>query len=234
MRIFRKGFNYSQDGPGNRLVYHLQSCNFRCKWCSNPESIGKSCALSIDCTVDELVDEIMRSKRMFFDGGGITLTGGEPTMQYEEMIVLLERLKSIGIHTVIETNGSHPRLLEVLPYIDFLIMDVKHYDDEVHRKYTGVSNRQIRDNLEKLCRLQREVLIRIPIINGINNDAQGFLDYFNQWDTSSLTFEFLPYHEYGKEKWEEPYEIQHGFITSEDLEQFKRAFNAHHFKIIET
>ena len=75
MLILQKGFNYSQDGPGNRLVYHLQGCNFRCKWCSNPESMGNANPEAKNYTVDELADEVKRSRMMFFDGGGVTFTG---------------------------------------------------------------------------------------------------------------------------------------------------------------
>ena len=82
MRIFQKGFNFSQDGPGNRLVYHLQGCNLRCPWCSNPE--GLSFQGGEAYTVDALVDEVLRSRLMFFEGGGVTLTGGEMSLQLEE------------------------------------------------------------------------------------------------------------------------------------------------------
>lgn len=69
MRILQKGFNYSQDGPGNRLIYHLQGCNFKCKWCSNPESMPLFSDKAEDVPNDDVVKEIERSRMMFFDGG---------------------------------------------------------------------------------------------------------------------------------------------------------------------
>ena len=86
MRILQKGFNYSQDGPGNRLVYHLQGCNFKCKWCSNPESMPLFSDNADDIPNDDVVKEIERSRMMFFDGGGVTFTGGEPTLQSDDLI----------------------------------------------------------------------------------------------------------------------------------------------------
>ena len=64
MRILQKGFNYSQDGPGNRLVYHLQGCNFRCRWCSNPESMPIDSDAAKNVPDDEVVDEINRTLRL--------------------------------------------------------------------------------------------------------------------------------------------------------------------------
>jgi len=89
MKIFNKGFNFGQDGPGNRLVYHLQGCNMRCIWCSNPE--GMSGTGGREYSIQEIFDEIKRSKIMFFSGGGVTFTGGEATVQYAELLALLIR-----------------------------------------------------------------------------------------------------------------------------------------------
>ena len=89
MRILQKGFNYSQDGPGNRLVYHLQGCNFACKWCSNADSIPLHNEKAKDVSVSSVFDEILRSRMMFFDGGGVTFTGGEATLQADELLELL-------------------------------------------------------------------------------------------------------------------------------------------------
>ena len=141
LKIFQKGFNYSQDGQGNRLVYHLQGCNMKCRWCANPEGMpaggamirekDKSPRLSYEeHPVDEVYEEILSCKPMFFDGGGVTFSGGEATMQFEALKELLKRLKEAGIHTAIETNGTHARLEELFPYVDQLIMDCKHWGSE--------------------------------------------------------------------------------------------------------
>ena len=120
MRIFQKGFNFSQDGPGNRLVYHLQGCNLRCPWCSNPE--GLTLSGGTECPVEALLEEVSRSALMFFDGGGVTLTGGEVTLQLDEVRQLLHGLHGQGVNTCIETNGISPRLPELFPELDLLIM----------------------------------------------------------------------------------------------------------------
>ncbi len=223
MFIFQKGFNFGQDGPGNRLVYHLQGCNMRCIWCSNPE--GMSLAGGKEYTVDEMLDECIRSKMMFFSGGGVTFTGGEATVQHTELLKLLQMLKKEEIHTCIETNGTSPKLAELLPYIDYLIMDFKHFDSKTLKKYTGVGNESIKANFENNCKYGRQQHIRIPLINGINTESpNGFAEYFSGFDTSNTVFEFLPYHEYGKEKWTEEYKVKNGFVSTETVNKFKEVF----------
>lgn len=83
IKYFQKGFNYSQDGPGNRLVIHLQGCSLHCPWCSNPEGMNIKGGKTI--STEELLKEILSCKRLFFDGGGVTFTGGECTMQKESL-----------------------------------------------------------------------------------------------------------------------------------------------------
>lgn len=220
MKVLQKGFNYSQDGPGNRLVYHLQGCNFKCKWCSNPESMRIDYDGCKEYAVDEIVNEAVRSKMMFFDGGGVTFTGGEPTLQFEELRQILKKLKEADIHTAIETNGSHPKLTELSEYIDFFIMDVKQPDDEIHKKYTGFSNKNTLQNLELLTKSRQQLLVRIPLINNVNTDADKFVKLFSSMDMTNVKVEILPYHEYGKCKWVEEYEIKDGFVSEEKLREF--------------
>ena len=157
VRIFKKGFNYSQDGPGNRLVYHLQGCNMRCRWCCNPEGIpfggqllrhlGVEKLSSTDVSIDEIEREIIRSRRFYFDGGGVTLTGGECTCQIEAVKRILGFCREHGIDTAIETNATTEALRDVIPLVDHLIMDCKHYDSRIHEEYTGVPNTAILDNI---------------------------------------------------------------------------------------
>lgn len=233
MRIFNKGFNFAQDGPGNRLVYHLQGCNMRCIWCSNPE--GMTLNGGKEYEIEELFDECRRSKLMFFSGGGVTFTGGEATLQHNELLKLLKLLKEENIHTAIETNGTDSKLSEILPYIDYLIMDFKHYDSELLKKYTGIGNENIKKNFEENCKNGRQQHIRIPLINGINTqNPEGFAEYFSGFNTENTTFEFLAYHEYGKEKWTDEYKVKDGFVSAQTLKSFNEAFIKHNLKIIIT
>lgn len=203
IRLFQKGFNFSQDGPGNRMVYHLQGCNLVCPWCSNPE--GLSCSGGTEYTVDQLVADANSCRMMFFEGGGVTLTGGEVTMQFAAVRELLTRLKEANIHTCIETNGIHARLPELFPLIDYLIMDCKHYDPEKHRQVTGLDNSMTHKNLALAIAAGKHPAVRIPLIGGFNaseEDAAGFAELFHRIHLpGNGTLELLTYHEYGKEKY---------------------------------
>ncbi len=233
MKIFQKGFNYSQDGPGNRLVYHLQGCNFRCLWCANPESMPPLSDGAADVPVQDVVDEILRSRMMFFDGGGVTFTGGEPTLQAAELTEVLRQAQAAGVHTAIETNGSHPQLAEIARYVDCLMFDLKQPDDAIHREYTGHSNRQTLENLRLLAE-DRQVHVRIPLVNGVNDDPQPFLSFLKTVNTANLTVELLPYHEFGKCKWTTPYRITNGFVSEEQLAAFADALRTAGITLIQT
>lgn len=233
MRIFGKGFNYSQDGPGNRLVFHLSGCNMRCRWCSNPE--GMTATAGEAYTVEEIVRECESCRALFFGGGGVTFTGGEATLQAAELLQALEILQSRGIHTAIETNGTAENLPDISAYVDYLIMDFKHYDADVLRRYTGVGNETVKSNFEHFCRAGRQLHIRIPLINGFNaDDPTAFASYFAQYDTAQVVFEFLPYHEYGKDKWQTPYEMTDGFVSPQTVDMFRKTFTAYGLTLITT
>lgn len=233
VRIFQKGFNFGQDGPGNRLVYHLQGCNMKCIWCSNPEGMDPDGGK--DYSVSEIENEILRSRMMFFSGGGVTFTGGEATLQHEELLELLKRLKAHDVHTCIETNGTSGKLPELLEYVDYLIMDFKHYDSETLKKFTGTDNENIKSNFRYICSSQRQGHIRIPLINSVNTDyPEKFAEYFSRYDTKNVVFEFLKYHEYGKEKWTQEYKMKDGFVSEEKVKEFTAVFREYGLEIIST
>lgn len=250
IKVFQKGFNYSQDGEGNRLVYHLQGCNMWCPWCANPEGIAKDGTVIehtkgsrlsyMDYTVEELVKESQRSRLLFFDGGGVTLSGGEATLQFEAVSTLLDQLKKDGIHTAIETNGSHPRLDQLFPFIDQLIMDFKHYDNEVHQQVLGIENKIIKDNIKKAMREHPKLLIRIPIIRGFNDSEEninGFISFFKPYVTSHTRFEFLPYHEYGKAKWEQcgmVYKMKDAYVDEVTINLYETLFKKNNLFVMHT
>lgn len=240
IRIFQKGFNFSQDGPGNRLVYHLQGCNLRCPWCSNPEGLERCGGRSY--TVDELIGEVNRSSMMFFDGGGVTLTGGEVTMQFDAVKELLTKLHEQGIHTCIETNGLSKRLPELFPVLDLLIMDIKHHDPFVHKKVTGLSNEMTIQNIITACSHGQHLALRIPLIGGFNasvQDARAFADLFQRIQIGrEVAVELLPYHEYGKVKYKslglEYAMTESAHVSREKLDQFSRILKDAGIQLIKT
>ncbi len=269
VRILQRGFNFSQDGPGNRLVYHLQGCTMRCPWCSNPESIAPSgsilalgeeadrlcpfgavhdgmpdaakcaaCAkpclsahsrfLRMSCTeedTDDVLREAERSAMLFFDGGGVTFTGGEATLQWDALETLLTALHEKGVHTALETNGSHPRLAELFGRIDYLILDCKHPDDETHRRVIGASNRQTLRNLRAAAETRDQLLVRIPLVGNFNDseqDARCFAETLSCLREGHAV-EVLRYHEYGRDKWKQcgmEYTMRDAFVSDETYRQF--------------
>ena len=235
MKIFQRGFNFGQDGPGNRLVYHIAGCNMHCLWCSNPEGMKANNDYSVTYTPYTLVQDAIRCKPMFFCGGGVTFTGGEATLEFKDLLEALKGLKKNGIHTAIETNGTSLHYNKLLPYIDYLIMDFKHYDCEMLKKYTGMGTEQIKKNYEDISKSGRQCHIRIPIIKHFNDDSpENFAEYFSNFPTENTVFEFLKYHEYGKDKWQEEYKITDGFVTDETIRNFNNVFKAHNLKCITT
>lgn len=233
MRIFQKGFNFGQDGPGNRLVYHLQGCNLSCIWCSNPEGMGIHGG--IDVPPAEIIKECVSARAMFFSGGGVTFTGGEATLQHRELKEVLEGLKNVGIHTAIETNGTSRELSVLLPFVDYLIMDFKHYDGKVLKELTGADISVVKENYETNCRENRFQHIRIPVINGVNShNPEKFAEYFACFNTENTVFEFLPYHEYGKDKWQSEYLVKDGFVDKDVILKFEEVFNSKNLKVVRT
>ena len=240
LSIFQKGFNYSQDGPGNRLVYHLQGCNLRCPWCSNPE--GLALAGGTLCSTEALCEEAQRCRPMVIDGGGGTATGGEVTMQLDAVLDLLTRLRSAGIHTAVETNGIHPRLPELFPLVDHLIMDCKHHDPEIHQRVTGASNRPALEHLALALRRGFSPAVRIPLIGGFNataEDARAFARLFRDLKGSGqMTVELLPYHEYGRQKYADlglPYTMtEEAHVSAQTVHTFQNILMEEGIRVVHT
>lgn len=221
--VLQKGFNYSQDGPGNRLVFHLQGCNLHCPWCSNPESMAAATAFE---ETEELLALSLRSRPMMFDGGGVTFTGGEPTVQFDALRELLTALRQNGVHTCIETNGTNARLPELFDAIDFLIMDFKHWNSDKLKRFTGAGNETVLANLRAAAERRDQLLLRIPLINGFNasaEDAASFASVLRPLWRDGMQLEVLRYHEYGKDKWKKlgkAYQMQNAFVTDGQFDAF--------------
>lgn len=240
LHIFQKGFNFSQDGPGNRLVYHLKGCNLKCPWCSNPEGMNKNNAVGFSIEVRVLLEEILRSSPMFFEGGGVTFTGGECSLQFNSLKEILSLLKENNINTAIETNGTHKNLAELYPLIDFLIMDIKHIEKETLKEITGADLDIIKQNIVFAKEQNKVLALRIPLINGFNADektVEKFIEFFKAINYGNLTVELLKYHEYGKDKWEQnglEYKFKDGFVTDEFRNNFENKLKQNGINVVRT
>ena len=121
-----------------------------------------------EMTTEEVVNEILKDKIFFKNGGGATFSGGEPLLQKDFLIEILKKLKEENINTAVETalNVKTEILREILPYIDFVYADLKIFDEEKHKKYTGVSNKLIKKNIKFLLESTKKenVVIRTPMI----------------------------------------------------------------------
>ncbi len=250
IRVLHKGFNFSQDGPGNRLVYHLQGCNFFCPWCSNPESIASEGTVmrvdgkeKLSCTeydTDEVFDEILSGKMMMFSGGGVTFTGGEPTVQFDALKTLLEKCKDAGINTAIESNASHAKFCELSDLIDYMIVDLKHYDCDKHKKIIGSSNERTIENIRKISKKREQLLIHIPLIGEFNSseeDAKNFAELIKSFGNEKIDVEVLRYHEYGKDKWLQcnmEYKMKSGNVTDEEYQIFTDVLKNNGISVIKT
>lgn len=159
-----------------------------------------------EITTDEVIDEVLKDK-IFYDnsGGGITLSGGEPLCQFDFSLQILKKAKENGIHTAIETCGftSADRIKEISKYVDLFLFDYKETNGELHKKFTGISNDIILENLSLLNDMGKSIILRCPIIPGCNDRKEHFEDVC---DTANkfehiLHIELEPYHSLGESKY---------------------------------
>lgn len=212
------------DGPGIRTTVFMKGCPLGCWWCHNPESrsgeiityqkqekiggkivevvenVGKSFSVS------QVMKEIEKDRVLFEEsGGGVTFSGGEPFYQFEFLMELLKACNEKEIHTCIDTTAYAERVkLEKVAYLtNLFLFDVKHIDDEKHKKYTGVSNKRILENLVWLDKIEKDLHIRYPLIPGMNDDESDILRMmaFLHKLRKPYPLSILPYHKIGKHKY---------------------------------
>jgi pyruvate formate lyase activating enzyme len=157
-------------------------------------------------TVDEVVEEVKKDMPFYENSnGGVTLSGGEPTMQAEFCIAILEACKKANMHTALDTSGYTKTeiLKEILKYVDLVLYDLKHTDPQKHKEYTGVSNELIISNLLETDMLEIPVEIRIPTIPDINDDEDNLSEVCKLVNSvkSIERIRLLPYHRLGEGKY---------------------------------
>ena len=204
------------DGPGVRTIVFLKGCALRCKWCCNPESQkfeiqkmmqnGKEKIVGKDVTVKEVL-EIVKKDAPYYrrSGGGITLSGGEMLCQFDFAYALLRCSKEASINTAVETTGfaSFEKIEKMLPYIDTVLMDIKHVNSQKHKEFTTQPNDLILENAKKIADKANKLIIRVPVIPTFN-DTESEIDSIAEFVTSLKNvneINLLPYHNFGKDKY---------------------------------
>ena len=156
-------------------------------------------------TVDETLDIVLKDEAFYKNsGGGVTLSGGEVLSQSEFASKFLKKAKEHGINTAIETSGfaGWDRLESVLRYTDLVLYDLKHVSEDMHIKYTGADNRLILENLKNTLSRDKKVIVRIPMIPGVNMDPETIDDYIKLLaDLRIIEVNLLPFHQLGQSKY---------------------------------
>lgn len=189
---------------GKIPVVDQSKCNL-CGHCTDfcfnnaREYVGK------DVTVKELMDEIKKDE-MFYDesNGGATFSGGEPLVQVDFLNEVLKACNERRIHTTVDTSGysSWENLKKIADKVDLFLYDLKFIKNDKHKKYIGVSNEGILENLKNLSDLGSNIYVRMPIIAGINDDdehIEGSIEFLS--DLNILQVNLLPYHKMGMDKY---------------------------------
>jgi pyruvate formate lyase activating enzyme len=157
-------------------------------------------------TIEEVLGEVLKD-RVFYEisSGGVTVGGGEPTLQPAFVSGLLSQCRDRGLHTAIETCGLAPwdTLDRILEYVDLLFLDIKHMDSVKHREMTGVGNERILENARRAVGNVEEMIVRIPLIPGFNNDSKNIGD-LARFVTKELPLvrrvDIMPYNTIGESK----------------------------------
>ena len=172
-------------------------CGICCEQCP---ALAREAVARYKTVADVLA--LIRKDISFYEvsGGGVTFSGGEPLMQMSVLADLLKACWRDHIHTAVDTSGYAPWdvLEEILPFTRLFLYDLKIMDDDVHRRYTGVSNTQILGNLERLTQRGASVIVRMPLIPGINDSETAVYEAgtFIAGLCSTPAVEVIPYHDF--------------------------------------
>ena len=217
------------DGPGIRFVLFLQGCSLKCKYCHNRDTwdINSGSYKSLD----DIYEKILKYKNYICPRGGVTVTGGEPLLQYEFLIELFKKLKCANIHTCIDTSGMFKitdKIKELISLTDLFLLDIKHIDPEKCKDLVGFSNEKELAFAQFLSDTNKPMWIRQVLIPGITDNKEDLLklkSFISSLKTVQKV-ELLPYHDMGKYKWEKlniPYGLENvRNATEEDVKRAKQ------------
>lgn len=198
----------TQDGPWIRLVVFLQGCHFKCLYCHNPDTIPVEWGKIMS---DEDILHYVKRQKNYIKNWGITFSGGEPTLQAKWLISICKKLKDMGIHICLDSNGFvlTPDVKELLNYVDLMLLDIKHIDNTMHKKLTWQPNVHTLKMLEYLESNENihntKYWVRHVLVPWWTDKDEYLhqLWQFLQWRKNLEEITLLPYHTLGVEKWGE-------------------------------
>ncbi len=217
------------DGPGIRFVLFMQGCLMRCQYCHNPDTWGLN--EGKEMTVEDVLSEIEPYINYYrSSGGGLTVSGGEPSLQARFVAELFKEVKSRwNLHTTLDSNGFNDadKIRDLLDVTDLVLLDIKHIDDEKHIKLTAKSNERTLKTAEWLSEHGHKMWIRHVYVPGIHNEEEDLvrLGQFIGTLQGVEKFEILPYHQMGIYKWKElgiDYPLEG--VSSPSEEEVQRAY----------
>lgn len=193
----------THEWPGIRLVIFMQGCMMKCKYCHNPDTIAIKKALEM--TDEDIITTAEKQKTYFAGNWWITFSGGECLIQAKELTSTCQKLKSLGYHIVIDTNGFifNEDVKQLLNFVDLVLLDVKHFYDEEHKALTWVSNKNVLAFADYLESIWKPFRIRHVLVPTLTDDEQHLRDlgkYFQDFKMLER-LEILPYHTLWIPKW---------------------------------
>ena len=216
------------DGPGIRFVVFMQGCHLKCKYCQNRDTWDINSGEQY--TVKQVVEKIMRYKNYIVaSNGGVTLSGGEPLLQQDFVISLFQELKKQNISTCLDTSGMYTitdKIKQIVDLTDIFLLDIKSINDETCKWLTGSSNSLELEFAKYINEKNKRIWIRQVLVPDITDKKEDLLKLKDFLKTINVEkFEFLPYHDLGKYKWEKlglPYELEDVRVASnKDVERAK-------------
>jgi pyruvate formate lyase activating enzyme len=195
-----------REPPGGALATDRSRCTV-CGTCADACPAEARERIGVARTVAEVMDEVRRDLPFYAaSGGGVTISGGEPLAQPRFLEALLRAARAEGIHTTLDTSGHAPWTVldAVRGLVDLFLYDLKRADDDGHRRWTGVSNATLLDNLRALSARGHRIVVRVPVIAGVNEDpvAADAIAALAAGLPGVERIELLPGHRYAGGKYE--------------------------------
>lgn len=196
---------HNVDGEARIHTVKFDSC-VACGDCVSECLSGCMSIFGKEMEANEVIAEVLKDKHYYASSnGGVTFTGGEPTIQFEFLLELLNSAKANNLNTCVETNGiiKQENLIKLLPLVDLFLIDYKATGDDLHKQLTGVSSNTVLETLTTLREHNKEVWLRCPVVQGVNDTAEHFkaIKQLRLQHKNITKAEIMAYHSYGKQKW---------------------------------